>query len=400
VHDVHNTADGVVPNAICNNGATMTNHKYYPKTEYQRYYYTSSKLFEQSLDVYKPVLDTNANQSPSKNNLPLVVLVVGSAWLGHRSIIYTGTSWWNSSGPKAFAQQGCVTVCIRHRGSFPRLHGPLLAPLSALATVLVAVTYAFPSSVDSTYIIWRSISVLVLFWIGLALGARGAASFDDMLHDVAQALVWVQRHYDSNVLKLPNDNSTNSSFSEEKKDGSTTTSTENSQTRRPPLVFGGYSSGGHVAATLLQRPDVFSSKNLPPPHDFIDAALFISGVLAVRPPTIDNGREEYNSTWCTDLVTHVVFGKSGATRLSSPLDGIHKQPQVPHLLIGCEHEVFGLKWMDVFFCSRAFCDVLQRRNISSKFVQVQSNHWNILASTALKQTLSKELEWIMSKVFE
>jgi hypothetical protein len=390
----------------------MTNHKYYPKTEYQRYYYTSSKLFEQSLDVYKPVLDTNANEyeSPSKN-LPLVVLVVGSAWLGHRSIIYTGTSWWNSSGPKAVAQQGCVTVCIRHRGSFPRLHGPLLIPLSALATVLVAVMYAFPSNVDSTCI-WISISVLLLFWIGLALGARGAASFDDMLHDVAQALAWVQRQFDSDgvLLMLPNQHkSTNSSFSEEKKDGSnnttttTTTTTENnSQTRRPPLVFGGYSSGGHVAATLLQRPDVFYSKNLPPPHDFIDAALFISGVLAVRPPpTRDGGREEEEySTWCTDLVTNVVFGKSGATRLSSPLHGIHKQPQVPHLLIGCEHEVFGLKWMDVFFCSRAFCEVLQRRNISSKFVQVQSNHWNILASTALKQTLSKELEWIMSKVFE
>ena len=69
-----------------------------------RHYYTPSRRFEQSLDVYKPA----GTGTPTA---PLVVLVVGSAWLGHRWSIYAGTSWWNSSGPKTIAKVGAVCVC-------------------------------------------------------------------------------------------------------------------------------------------------------------------------------------------------------------------------------------------------------------------------------------------------
>jgi len=354
------------------------------KTESRRYYYTSQKSFEQSLDVYKPVDESNISSS----ELPLVVLVVGSAWLGHRSIIYTGTSWWNSSGPKAFAQQGCVTVCIRHRGSFPRIHGPLLLPMMALVVVCAAM-YLLPSvhGWQDNGAIMGSIVAVILTWALLAFGAHGAADFDEMLHDVAEALCWVQRHKDSELLRK---NSFSGSFMEEKKDGSEHETPQ-------PLVFGGYSSGGHVAATLMQRPDLFTKKGLPAPHEFCDAALFISGVLAVRPPP---STDISYSTWCTDLVTTVVFGKSGAAILPSPLHGIHKQPKVPHLLIGCENEVFGLAWMDVFFCSRAFCESLNERKVPAKLVEVKSDHWNILGSRSLRNALSTELEWIMNKTVE
>jgi hypothetical protein len=88
---------------------TVTNH-----------YYTSNKYFEQSLDIYHPTKTANKN-----NNAPTVVLVVGSAWLGHRSFIYNQTSWWNSSGPKAVARLGYTCVCIRHRGSFPGIYSGL-----------------------------------------------------------------------------------------------------------------------------------------------------------------------------------------------------------------------------------------------------------------------------------
>lgn len=340
-----------------------------------------------------------SSSSSQNSKLPLVVLVVGSAWLGHRSIIYTGTSWWNSSGPKAFAKQGCVTVCIRHRGSFPRIHGPLLLPLSCCIALAVAMLL-FPHSgwQDDNGTIVASMVAVMVGWILLALGARGAADFDEMLADVSEALCWVQRHKDSDLLRQPSFSSTES-FNDEKKEESNTKDTDKKSTTT--LVFGGYSSGGHVAATLLQRPHLFRQKGLPEPHEFCDAALFISGVLAVRPPTTPvtttTSSSTSESTWCTDLVTTVVFGKEGAAKLPSPLHGVENQPKVPHLLIGCRNEVFGLNWMDVFFCSRAFCDSLEQRKVPAKFVQVQSDHWNILGSKSLANALSTELEWIMTE---
>ena len=79
----------------------------------RRVYYTPERRFEQSYDVYYP-----ANPDGS---LPLVLLVVGSAWLGHSALIYAVTSWWNASGPRAVASTGAVCICIRHRGAFPRV---------------------------------------------------------------------------------------------------------------------------------------------------------------------------------------------------------------------------------------------------------------------------------------
>lgn len=76
----------------------------------ERYYYTTNKFFEQSLDIYRPL--TNAARKQSSSPPPIVALVVGSAWLGHRSILYSGTSWWNSSGPKTVAELGYVCVCV------------------------------------------------------------------------------------------------------------------------------------------------------------------------------------------------------------------------------------------------------------------------------------------------
>lgn len=377
------------------------------KTVSRRYYYTKNKSFEQSLDVYKPVFsEVEQDNSTPSTNLPLVVLVVGSAWLGHRSIIYTGTSWWNSSGPKAFAQQGCVTVCIRHRGSFPRLAGSVSHRLGMLALVAVLVVatmvtmYAFPNVVaewkdsNSGPVVVSTIIAVLLGWVLLALGQRGAADFETMLHDTSDALCWVQRHRDSDILRnFPSSGQSNSCM-EEKKESDSNHKEGGQQT----LVFGGYSSGGHVAATLMQRPHLFAQKGLPAPDKFCDGALFISGVLAVRPPATTTTTS--TTTWCTDLVTTLAFGKSGAANLPSPLDGIHKQPKVPHLLIGCEKEVFGIEWMDVFFCSRAFCDSLTKRKVPAKFVEVQSDHWNILSSKSLSNVLSDELEWIRTKALE
>ena len=341
----------------------------------RRYYYNShnGRSFEQSLDVYKPAFGVTAVQ---KKELPLVVLVVGSAWLGHRSIIYAATSWWNSSGPRAFAKQGCVTVCIRHRGSFPRVAEESLTWMASILAVGATVYWVLADSSweDDRFVLFSALVVVMSILVGwalLALGARGAADFEDMVRDVADALYWVQKYRATVYLRIPGDTSP-----------------------QQKLVFGGYSSGGHTAAALMQRPKLLEARGLPKPEELFDAALFISGVLAVRPPKTTTNAA-HPSTWLTDLVTRVVFGKQGASRLPSPLHTLHKQPRIPHVLIGCIEEVFGLPWMDVFFCSRDFCQSLRRYGVPARLVEVNSDHWNILGSRSLSSVLGKELEWIL-----
>ena len=201
----------------------------------RRFYYTDQSLFEQSLDVYVPDKPPAAADEP----LPLVVLVVGSAWLGHRFMIYGGTSWWNSAGPKNVASLGAVCVCIRHRGAFPR-------PPSSASGILVALVVLAPLLLLGP--------LLLLLWHWLA---RGAASHEQMVDDVASALRWVRAHR-ADLVVAPG------------------------MPPPPKLVFGGYSSGAHVAACLLQRPGVCAARGLPPPSELCDGVLLLSGVLGTR----------------------------------------------------------------------------------------------------------------------
>ena len=96
-----------------------------PRPRMERHHYTESTLFEQSLDVYRPspeavaarrralkTSDGAATNGAGDGEPPVVALVVGSAWLGHRLFVYGGTSWWNSSGPRAVAELGYVCVCV------------------------------------------------------------------------------------------------------------------------------------------------------------------------------------------------------------------------------------------------------------------------------------------------
>lgn len=325
-----------------------------PRTESRRYYYSEQKSFEQSIDVWKPAEVPNNSSDP----LPLVVLVVGSAWLGHRSIIYSGTSWWNSSGPRTFARKGCVCVCIRHRGAFPVLPEPHIV-LCFLVAVTASVLSGWGIRVAS--ITAGLLVTLVGLW---ALGASGSASYEDMLHDVADALVWVS----DNKEKL-----TSGSLSS------------------PPFVFGGYSSGGHVAAMLLQNPELLTSRGLPPPEKLCDAVLMVSAVLAVRHSTKEEPEKDA-PRWCTNFVIEMVFGKTNAESLPSPLHGT--LPRLPHVLIGCEKEVFGFNFLNLFFCSKKFAETLLRYGTPARYVEIKSDHWNVLNSSALACALDDELRWI------
>ena len=314
-----------------------------------RHYYNGNKNFEESVDVYRP---RTANDA-----LPLVVLVVGSAWLGHSATIYRPTSWWNSSGPSSIASLGCVCVCVRHRGAY--VQPPPPAVVAALVVlVAMAVGCALPHA-------WRYTFVAALL-LSLALHAlaRGAANHDQMVGDVASALSWVA----ANRATLG---------------------------KQDRMVFGGYSSGAHVATTLLTRPDVLASKGLPSPEKLCDGVLLLSGVLGVRaePPV------PADASWARglpSLIVRLIMGKEAAGRLPSPVHLVGQQPALPHLLIFCEHELFDLqpieRAMGVMFCSVLYAEQLRARGVKTMLMPVQSDHWSVLSSRGLQQALKTALE--------
>jgi len=344
-----------------------------------RHYYSSERLFEKSFDIYHP--------SQHEEHMPIVLLVVGSGWMGHQWFVYTMTSWWNSAGPSTVAATGCTCVCIRHRGAF--CHTPdwsSVVPFIALCGLVVAAVIDYYIAVLITLLIVTTLSFL-------KLGNRGSASFDDMLHDVAQAVAWVETN--KSDLQLESDRK---------------------------MVFGGYSSGGHVAATLLQRPQIWKQHGLPHPEKLFQGIIMISGVLAVWPVTVKlnninngssigsmnghsnesmggrhtNGDSEdtvitvgHNKPrWLTDLVMKSVWGPA-VHKIPSPVTG--DPPRIPHLLIENRHEVFGLQWLDIFFCADAFAARIAAANVRAIYRQVHSDHWNILASRVLHEALVEEL---------
>jgi len=237
----------------------------------ETHHYTDAVAFEQSLDVYRPGDRAGGGGSAR----PVVALVVGSAWLGHRPEIYLGTSWWNSAGPRAVARLGYTCVCIRHRGAFPRVWSwATLAALAAAAGLLAWVAGALLDGLELELaggeVGGREVfgTVLATLLLLVHVGGAGCASAEEMQEDVVDALKFLH----DNRAKLGLDFET----AGEKKTGA------GGGDDRPRLVLGGYSSGGHVCATIVRREGLWRDRGLPSPSDFAGAMLYISPVLATR----------------------------------------------------------------------------------------------------------------------
>ena len=424
------------------------------KVSTERHYYTDNGLFEQSIDIYRPT-PVAAQISSSSQPLPVVTLVVGSAWLGHRSIIYSGCSWWNAAGPKQVAELGCTCVCIRHRGAFPRTFSPLtllFVTIKALmlltlldwfigndgwAAVEEIIAIHFPTQQALSAVpLGRTSAFILTVLFGLLLiqvAGMGSASFDQMQNDVMDAIAYLEKNKKRLGLNF-----------------SSASATKGSNENVSPFVFGGYSSGGHVAATVTQQPHLWKERNLPPPELYCDSLLFLSPVLSTKPYTemcrkisssslsmispsssmpslapsenfqandqniedkaLDRSSSTMSSstisslqstnsppTWLTSELVKAIFGHAAAQSTPSPIHTYHKSPSVPHTFIGCRNEMFGLNWLDVFFASPAYCELLKSVGIESRYVAVESDHWNILNSTVLREALEKEIQIILTR---
>lgn len=312
------------------------------------YYSKRRRTFETSLDVYSPRHITG----------PTVILVVGSAWMGHVRAVYYGTSWWNASGPRSVAAAGSVCICVRHPGAFVQL--PHLSA-SSWALLLVSFITTACCFLSAVYVCLVALaSAVVLLWVYWA--GRGAAKFSDMLSFVAEAVQYVMDHQQGHFL--PDDGN-----------------------HRLPVLFGGYSSGAHVAATLLQQ-----WKEYHLPLQKIDGIVFVSGVLAVRPlPTTQD-----KPRWLTDLLLHLIWGYPDAVKIPSPAANANLIPKLNHLLIGCQSETFGLPLLDVFFASQHYAEQAVARGIPLVCRTVRSDHWSILSCRQFQEVLAQELPRLVS----
>jgi len=414
------------------------------KVSTERYYYTSNQIFEQSLDIYRP----SSPPSPSSPPPPVVTLVVGSAWLGHRAVIYLGCSWWNSSGPKTIAKLGCTCVCIRHRGAFPKTFSPLsILFVSIMVGILMTVLNWFIGTDGWTVLeeiittqhvgveaadvpLGQSSAFILAFFLGLLameLAGNGSASFDQMQNDVMDALAYVEKNKKRLGLNISSE---------------------------LPIIFGGYSSGGHVASCCAQEPDLWKQRNLPSPENYCESLLYISPVLSTKPyvemcrkissmsssslstmspspsmpslspsdgsqsndqnaaarRALENSSSSMSSTaslsslqstsspptWLTSELVKAIFGHA-ASQTPSPIHTYHKSPSLPSTFVGCRKEMFGLKWLDLFFCSPTYSELLKNIGIDSRYVAVESDHWNILNSTVLSDALDEEIRLVQMR---
>jgi len=334
-----------------------------------RYYYTKQRRFEQSFDVYKP-LQRNAEQP----KIP-VVLVMGSGWLGHKAYFYSATNWWNSSAPKQICGKlGHPCVSIRHSGGFLLGNKDRSAPRLPFLSMLVAAALA-GKSLPSNAAIGL---FLLLFAAFLYMEGIGAAGIHDMVSDVSSALGYIDEHAHEWGLGGPQNPNNNKTI---------------------PVVFGGYSSGAHVAATLLTvsplSPLLSATSKEPQKlkHLTIRSVLYLSGVLDVSP-----------ESFLMNLLSRLVLVKP-PSEVPSPLNALASLDEKkigsfpPHVLIGCKREVFGWSILDSAFCASEYAESLRSSRHINKTSGVRLillddwtvNHWSILSSRSLRNALGNVL---------
>ena len=285
-------------------------------------------------------------------------------------------------------------------------------------------------------IIGQEGTFVLMFLYGLLLiqlGGDGCATFDDMQNDVLTALAWLKSNEDLIGLKC----SSSTKSGEQQSSNKSTTSNKH----QSHFIFGGYSSGGHVASVVCQTPTLWKEHNLAPPHIHCDSLLFISPVLSTKSyhdvllkkvsslssassaslPSLspsDTGSSSASEhslsrqsslatsdvssltstlssskspTWFTDQVVKGVFGSASST-VPSPIHTYEKSPSIPHFFVGCRNEMFGINWLDIFFASPHYSELLNSMGIESRYTAIDSDHWNILNSKVLSDCLRIELE--------
>lgn len=121
--------------------------------------------------------------------------------------------------------------------------------------------------------------------------------------------------------------------------------------------------------------------------------MLLSGVCGVRA-----GAPIDAPLWAAkviNLFTTMIFGYHVAQKLPSPVHTPAQALKIPHLLIHCKNEAFGIRpieaALDVLLCSKHYAASLRKCGVPVQLCPVESNHWSVLNSKAPSDALHNAL---------
>ena len=133
----------------------------------ERIYLTKDRTFERSFDIYYK------NNLVKNTKTPIVIMIMGSGWLGHTPFVYTITNWWNKTLALNLRERGITCIFIRHRGACIQLS----ASLYFVAIIIFPMLYYFYNIINN-YII--GYILCVSFWNYIS---SGDARYNTMIDD-------------------------------------------------------------------------------------------------------------------------------------------------------------------------------------------------------------------------
>jgi hypothetical protein len=315
--------------------------------ERERVYLTDAHKFEQSLDIYYPINLSN-KRIPINNTNPIVIITIGSGWLGHTPLIYMVTAWWNESLAKKLTKQGIPCIYIRHRGAC--IHPSIWVYI--LNMFLMFITNMQIEMFIGTFFIFGLCS-----WVG-----RGSATYQNMIDDTADSLKYIY----NKRIEISKKCNSNGKF-----------------------IIGGYSSGSHILLSVLQN-GLLEKRGMPSPDKIYDSILLISGVYSTG--KFDKAPENIHYKIIKAFLTNIF--KCSPNNQMSPIHNIKLLPKLPYLIIKCKHEVWNMpliaRIFDILLCGKEFIEKMNKcsdknsiKLFDIKSIELNENHWSILNSNVL-----------------
>ena len=320
------------------------------KCVYLTNYCSFERSFERSFDIYY------APENPSKTNkYPILIMAMGSGWLGHTPLIYTISNWWNKTLAINLGKEGVTCIYIRHRGACIQVSKLIYVGVSIFFLLL---NYYYTFEYGKIFLPLLPL----LYWDYIS---SGDARYNTMISDIADCLSYIYK----NRLDISKSTGSNGNF-----------------------IVGGYSSGSHILLSVLQSGILQSEKyNMPPINKLYSALLFVSGVFSTSPFPCE--QEEFCFTaFIRKTFLQAIFKNSYPEVIKrSPIHNIDKLPRnIPYIISYCRNEIFSIKWIeDTFsslFSSRQFieqADKINKNDLPIVSLELECNHWTILNSDKL-----------------
>ena len=290
-----------------------------------------------------------------KEDKPLFIFIMGSAWMGYFPLLYYITNYWNSSIMKNLSLRGYTCVSIRHRGTF-------IKPVSFKNTYI---RYLMLFLFFSNILLFINFLLLVTLWNILT---KYSANYSTITNDVQDSLNYINNNY-SDIHKKYKTNGT--------------------------IILAGYSSGVQVLNKCLIDENFKSYDKFK-----IKSIIYISGVLNLFENINDYPLKTFRHI---NMIIYsfltLLFSKIDIdTNLTMPYNSINNLPNLEYYLFGCKNEFLNIPFVrnisQQIFCAKKYVQKFNKNSDLKKceYIEFDKNHWNILNSSILTNAIVDIIE--------